>query len=130
MNETITIDQMHQAVVGGSTYKNYKYEIWKILQHGKANHNELKWLTPIAKTRLGAIETDVEGIQGKKAQAKCKWELLMEFLLQCDSQPISVIHNLTPESYMQYLQAPHDKNGSLLKTKAYAVKTASLHHLF
>jgi len=130
MDAQITIDDMRHAVVGGKTYNGYKYEIWKILQHGRANHHTLSWLTQPTVDRLDQIDAELGTIVRQKLRRRRKWELLKSLLMQCEEAPILDIPKLTPESYMEFLQAQRNPDGSLLKAKAYASKTSALHHLF
>lgn len=126
----ITVDEMRQAVVGGNTYKGYKYQIWKLLEYGLANQERLQWLTPTAVVRLEELKADLSTVNGTRRRQRRKWTLLKNLLMACHDSPILDVPKLTPESYMEFMQSQRNPDGSLLKAKNYTTKTSALNHLF
>ncbi len=131
LRDPITYDEMRLAMICGSTFDRYKYDIWRMLEYGLTHDEDVHWLTDHAKTQLMQIQVEIAPLRiGSSERASRQWSWLKKFLLDCEQHPILIIPNVTVRSFMEYLQTRRDNNGNLLKTTAYETKRSPLHHLF
>ena len=127
---TVTIQAMRASVIGGSTLKSYRGEIWQLLQYAKENHATIGWLTTAARDQLAVIEFYIDRAHGRSPKCAAKWNGLEKMLHECHDTPVLNIGAVTPESYMMYLQGMRQADGTFYKPSYYIAKTAALHHLF
>lgn len=122
---------MRAAVIGGNTYNGYKYELWNILEYGCRIQNiNLHWLTTEGRDQFNMLKIAVDQAQGRVAKAAAKWNGLRRLLDHCHDNPLLQVDNVTPESYMDYLQSQREADGSFLRSGNYKSKTSALFHLF
>ena len=127
----ISVADMRAAVISGTTYHNYKHEIWRILEHGCANNDELGWITDGARLLIGLIKQQSAAASTRSQKAEIKWSNLKAMLDNCHGQPIMNVANITPKNYMEYLQSHRQEDGrSFHKQNYYASRTSALFHLF
>ena len=127
--ETVTVQQMRAAVISGSTFNGYKYEIWRILQHGMANPS-LGWLTNSAKRNCRRIVQQIDRETNRSRRSDLQWSGLKGMLDNCHDSPILNVSSVTPADYMKYLQAARDTGGGFHKPSHYRGRTSALFHLF
>jgi hypothetical protein len=121
---------MRAAIIGGRTFNGYKYEIWNLLEHGRAKDEELNWLTDFAKARLNTLEEEMAAAHGRNAKSNVKWLGLKALLQDCHENAILNVPNVTPENYMEYVQAQREPDGRFRKPSNYRGRSSALHHIF
>ena len=126
----ITLDTVRDGVVSKKTLDMYGHESLTFLSWCQTNRPD--WLTAVGTGRLQRIKTRREG-ERTRAFQKRMYRQLKTLLRRCSSEPLLVLHRITPESFMDYVMSNRRdarRGGGYLGKSAYGNKRSAFNHLF
>lgn len=130
----IDVEEMSEAIVGGTTCSGYKYNLFKTIE--AACDKDLKhcldgWITPCTEESYESFLGELfEATASARDEGTKKNQWIFHALRNCHNKSILNISLCRASSFMGWLQSVRNNKGQLLSKSAYGNRWAALHDLF